>query len=311
MEETSGVSHVIDGAKKPPCSPKPTSLQTQIRKNSDSKKPNPIHLLTERLDEQDRIINKLVADVNKKDVMISSLEKRLLKIEAEQVKTESLLFIKDNVSRLLSKRINNLEQYTRRYSVVVKGIEYERNEKYDSLKEQVIKIIEQANSQTTFDDVDKFHRNGPRNGTKQDMIIRFKSHSAKENFYNKRKTIKLERVKVQPSLSPETKKLLSEANDFIDTFKSAPDAYHNCPDFVFADIHGNLLVKMAERTDDGMFFRFDSLEHLSKIIQTENCDNDANAAYDDTKAVYEVDDEEEEDVDSRVSISTDGSLKIQ
>ena len=283
-------SHVTDGAKKPPLSPKPLlPLQKPLQRNSDTNKPNPIMILTERLEEQDVVINRLIADSNMKDEMISSLEKRLRIVEGDQIKTESLLFIRDNVSRLLSKRITQLEQYTRRYSVVVKGIEYDRQEKYESLREQVVQVIEQANSGTTFEDVDKFHRNGPRNGTKQDVIIRFKSHSAKEQFYNKRKTIKLERVKVQPSLSPDTKKLLNDANEFIDSFKSSPDAFQNCPNFALPDIHGNLLVKMAKRTEDGMFFRFDGLEQLATIIQNLNRDVVAGAEYDKTMG---------EDVDS-------------
>ncbi len=272
---------VIDDEKKPPISPKPVNTNVTARKNSDAWKTNFYQLLSERLEEQEALIQKFIADAVIKDAKILSLEKRLLKVEADQVKTDSLMYIKDNVTDLLSKRINQLEQYTRRYSVVVKGIPYERNEKYDSLKEQITKIIEQANCETSIDDVDKFHRNGPRDGTSQDVIIRFKSHSAKEDLYNKRKTIKLERIKIQPSLSPETKRLLGAANDLVGTYTGKHDtsdarvSYKNCPDFVFSDIHGNLLVKMSQRTENGMFFRFDSLVNLQTIIQNNNrCESD-------------------------------------
>ena len=85
-------------------------------------------------------------------------------------------------------------------------------------------------------------------------------------------------LKVQPSLSPATKKLLGEANGFVGTFTA--DGYRNCPDFVFPDVHGNLLVKMAHRTDKGMFFRFNNLDELSRIIASKNCNDEAEESYD-------------------------------
>ncbi len=285
-------SNIAENMNKPPISPKPLSTTLKpSQRNLESRKVNPIHQLNEKLEAQAVLIQKLVSDAEAKDKTIASLQKRLLKVEADQVKTDSLLFIKDNVSKLLSQRITNLEQYTRRYSVIVKGIPYERNEKYDVLKEQVMKVIEQANSETTFEDVDKFHRNGTRDGMYQDVIVRFKSHSAKENFYNKRKTIQLERIKIQPSLSSDRKKLLGAANDFVQSFKSAPGAYVNCPDFAFADVHGNLLVKMSNRTDNGLFFKFDSLDQLTKIIQLNN-HSEADNVFEETMQLNEEDDED-------------------
>ena len=138
-------------------------------------------------------------------------------------------------------------------------------------------------------DVDKFHRNGPKDGDNQDIIIRFKSHSAKEEFYAKRKTIpSSSRIKVQPSLSPETKKLLSASSDYVDDFKSYNEVAEgekkmkNCPDFTFADVHGNLLVKFSERTADGMFFRYNSMQQLSLLIQKYNEREDAENEFEKT-----------------------------
>ena len=55
------------------------------------------------------------------------------------------------------------EQYARRYSVIVKGLERAPGfERHDSLVEEVKKIVESSNS-VPFTEVDKLHRNGPRN----------------------------------------------------------------------------------------------------------------------------------------------------
>ena len=172
----------------------------------------------------------------------------------------------------MSNRITELEQYTRRYSVIIKGIERkEKKESLDSLKNEVKRILEKCDSATSFEDVDKFHRNAPRSGNDQDVIIRFKSHSAKEEFFEKRKTINLNGVKVQPSLSGERKKLLAQASDLVKEYNEGPaNALKNPPEFAYANMHGNLLVKFKHKTDDGLFIRFNTLEELREVLQRYN-----------------------------------------
>ena len=120
-------------------------------------------------------------------------------------------------------------------------------------------------------DVDKYHRNGPRKDDRQDLMIRFKSHSAKESFYKSRKTIQRPGIKVQPSLSTETKELLEEAREAILDY--GEDYVPNPPAFVMADVHGMLWVKFREETkDDKLFHKFDSIQKLRDIIEFHNTD---------------------------------------
>ena len=51
-------------------------------------------------------------------------------------------------------------------------------------------ILKEAASSTKMEDVDKLHRVGPPKPGKQDIIVRFKSHTAKENFFKRKKYIK-------------------------------------------------------------------------------------------------------------------------
>ena len=119
---------------------------------------------------------------------------------------------------------------------------------------------------------------------KQDLIIRFKSHYAKEQFYNNRKNIAPnKKVKIQASLSPERKKLLDAAREQVSAYEDPTseeaDQNQNLPHFVLADVHGNLLVKMKKRTPRGLFHKFNSLLELHGIINKFNT-SDANKAYD-------------------------------
>ena len=207
---------------------------------------------------------------NEYDDRINKVTKKLLRLESAKAYTDSILLVKDKVHELLSKRITHLEQYTRRYSVVVKGIDYRNNEVRDGkLEEDIRALLQESSSTTTYADIDKYHRNGPRFESKQDILIRFKSHSAKENFYRARKSIKRREFKIQPSLSAETKNLLDEAKESVESYEDCE--LINPPDFVMADLHGNLWLKFKNQTkDDQMFYKFDSIEKLGALIDTHN-----------------------------------------
>ena len=97
-------------------------------------------------------------------------------------------------------------------------------------------------SSTTPDDIDKMHRNGPPNGANQDIIVRFKTHSAKEAFYKARKSLPalLSYVKIRPSLSNDQQKLLKDARELLKEYSEGEFFGDNPPEFVFADVHGNI-----------------------------------------------------------------------
>ena len=285
-EKTIAVA-VSDISVKPPISPKPI----QERKISN---PLPLFERERKFELQEQLINRLLAESEKKDIMLAQMEARLRKVEGEQVIVQSILCIKDTVASLLSKRITQLEQYSRRYSVIVKGIPIDQNERFGGLREKVAKLVDESQAEISFDDVDKFHRNGPRIDGKQDVIVRFKSHSAKEEFFFKRKSIpEAARVKIQPSLTPAAKKLLGAANEEINFFKRGD--LENSPDFALPDVHGNLLLKFSKPTTDGLFVRFDSLNQMHSLIQKYNSRREADEVFE--EMMFANGEEEDGDVE--------------
>ena len=116
-------------------------------------------------------------------------------------------------------------------------------------------------------DVDKFHRLGPIKQNSQEVILKFKTHSAKENFYLHRKNVKRKNIKIRPSLSPARKELLDQSSDILEDYFNYE--MKNPPHFVFADVHGNLKVKMSKKVHKKMFLNFSSIIHLCNII--DNC----------------------------------------
>ena len=215
--------------------------------------------------EQNTNANAMMATMKQQADAIQELNKRVKKLEDDQLRMFGLMAVKDRVSELLLERISKLEQYTRRYSVVIRGIPRQQNETRDGLRNEVLNIIEQAECDVSAVDVDKLHRNGPKTeDNQQEVIVRFKSHTAKETFYKNRKTIKAA-VKVQPSLNSENKAILEEARKTVESF-AADESLTNPPHFVFADVHVNLQVKMHEPTKGSMFHRFSSIQNLYEIL---------------------------------------------
>ena len=95
------------------------------------------------------------------------------------------------------------------------------------------------------------------NGVRQqNVIVRFKNHAARYRVYNARK--KAKKVKICPNLTKYRQDILYNANE---TFSKA-----NGVDFIFADIHGDLKVKLKVKVNDRDFYKFETLEELRNLL---------------------------------------------
>ena len=195
--------------------------------------------------------------------------KRIAKLEQKVDYQQSLISVKDCVVKALEGELHRLQQYTRRYSVNIVGIPKPRGEKLVDLQKKVEDIITSTDSGISPADIDKLHRNGRAKGEEQDTIVRFKTHAAKEAFYKKRKSIQEthRNILIRPSLSPAQKSLLDDARDFLKTSKFEDTKCTNPPEFVFANVHGNIQVKMKNETRQGLFFTIRSVQHLTEVIE--------------------------------------------
>ena len=193
---------------------------------------------------------------------------RVAKLEHSVQVVNSMLHVKDCVIKGIQGELRRLQQYTRRYSVSIAGIPKPRSEKHEDLRAQVEEIINLANSGTTPNDIDKLHRNGRVKDGEQSTIVRFRSHAAKEAFYKARKNLPASHrhIKIRPSLSPEQNNLLHDAQEYLENFGFTDDDGDNPPEFVFANIHGLIQVKMKKPTKQGLFVTIHSLDDLTQVI---------------------------------------------
>ena len=244
------------------------SLQEQINKQNDF------------INHQTQTINQLIEKTATQEKQIDSLHREIRILNFQIDETSSRMVVKDIVSDRLKEEVQKLRQYTRRYSVTVSGIGKVRDEDQEKLGQNIEGLLKQVNSTTSMADVDKFHRNGPINDRQQDIIIRFKSHSAKENFYKARKPLQTQTdIRIRPSLSDHNVKLLKQSRNAIDELDK--DIMSNPPEFVLANMHGDIQVKFQKKSSRGLFVTFNSLQGFYRVV--------ANAQAEDAQKVYDED----------------------
>ena len=113
--------------------------------------------LQEIVEKQELVIQKLTDDADRKNAVIKAMEKKLNKLEGQISAESSLRYVRERVTDELKQQLVNLQQYTRRrYSTLISGIQTAENESHDTLRKEVEIILNEANSGTTMDDVDKF-----------------------------------------------------------------------------------------------------------------------------------------------------------
>ena len=216
---------------------------------------------------------------------IKQLEERISCLEGDLIQTKARFCVRDSVIEALRGEVHRLQQYTRRYSVTVSGIDKGKDENHENpkvLHEKVLQLVTDVNSTTTEQDIDKFHRNGRlTNGKDQEIIIRFKSHSAKEAFYKARKNLVPARnvVKIRPSLSLNQINLLRDAKSAVEDF-SLDEELVNPVEFVFANIHGLIQAKLKRKFRGSPFVSFNSIPEFVRKVQEAQVLKDAESAFD-------------------------------
>ena len=110
-------------------------------------------------------------------------------------------------------------------------------------------------------EIDKLHRLGSkctnRGKTTQDIVVKFKTHSARYDVYDKRKESK--NLKIRPNLSKYRGDLLYRASKMIEQ----SDPVH----FVIANAHGDLKLRLKEKADGKeQYHDFNSISELKSIL---------------------------------------------
>jgi hypothetical protein len=201
-----------------------------------------------------------------KDEEIASLRQQLQDMHGRLEAVEAQVAITSNVNSILSKEIDRLEQYGRRNSIVIRGIPPKDDETNDELMKNVKDIVDgDLGMKDRFrHDFDKTHRIGPvlttPKGKRQDVIVRFKSHSTRYEVYRKRKELKNKSIRITPSLTKTRRKLLSTAR--------AEYEQHDDVNFIYVSEHGDTKIRFKEKFRGKFVYDFSTIEELRELMDT-------------------------------------------
>ena len=217
------------------------------------------------------------------ELIKSEVESFLAKKTSEY--EESVKIIKQHVSQLqskqssfdikfemLEKRIDDLEQYTRRPNLRIFGVPVSENESPRDVKSKVIDIITKNKIEIDPNSLDRAHRIGKEkqvsvvnqdaagndiltNITTQPIIARFGSFYARTQVYRKRMDIKKSlKYGISFDLTKARYALLQEAKESVKSIDGI--------DFVYVDVNRNLRAFTA----NGKHRKFDSMADLACIV---------------------------------------------
>ena len=201
-----------------------------------------------------------------KDEEIASLRQQLQALQGRLEAVEAQVAVTSKVNSILSKEVDRLEQYGRRNSVVIRGILPKEDETNDQLKQCVEDIVagDLGFKEQFKVDFDKTHRIGPvldtPKGKRQDVIVRFKSHSTRYDVYHKRKSLKNKSIRITPSLTKTRRKLLSTARSEYEE--------HEDVDFIYVNEHGDTKVRFEEKFRGKYAYDFASIDELRELMET-------------------------------------------
>ena len=185
---------------------------------------------------------------------ISQLEEKINRLE------ENLTIYK-NDNELLSRKIDDAEQYGHHMCLRIDGINLHENETPARCIEKVVKTLrEDLNKEATPGELDRAHRIGPKKAVDhgvetQQMIIKVFKWETRNRIYRARKDGNIKGISVRLDLTKQRLNILNEAKNITKNSSNV--------EFVFADINCRLGVKFV----NGPLRFFNSLAELNNLLQ--------------------------------------------
>ena len=219
----------------------------------------------QQINSQNKIIEQQQQLIDTNSTKIEAMSKKIIILEGKLIIEESKWAVSNHVNEVLNKKIDELNQYSRRSCMVVDGIPIEEQANIAKIISSKLDIEEDVVAKN----IDKYHPIGPVKSPKsyktQSMIIKFRTHHYREMIYSKRKSMKIDAVKIKfrVSLTKRRQDLLKQATDFCDPDKLD---HNNNLDFAFADTLGNCKIKFKKRVNNKLFADFNDEIELANII---------------------------------------------
>lgn len=203
--------------------------------------------------------------------LIEELHRRISALEYRVDVLESQLVITNTVNKHLETKIDEQQQYSRRPCLVVNGMEQPGDEVDNTADaEKVIETLAQESGiskEVIKNNVDKIHPIGKPDKGKQKRIVKFTTHNFKETIFKRHKNksknqdhrqYRKPNIKLQPSLTKRRIEMLEFAAKETEDIEQV--------NFVYADMHGNLKLRLHSPVKNKYVLDFKNEDDMSRII---------------------------------------------
>ena len=212
-------------------------------------------------------------DTDNLKAQVKTLTESVEMLKKELLLVNNKLEVSSHVNNVLSEQVDNLQQYSRRYSILLENVPKKVNEQTNDVEREVKKILTQeykVDPNKLETEFDKAHRLGKvTEDNKQTIIIRFKSHSFRSNLYVGRKHSQGQGqghrnmpYKLRVALTEKRRKLLSEAQRKIDGNPKVA--------FAFANVNGDIKIRTVDQVNNKQVFDIKSSLDIDILLETVN-----------------------------------------
>ena len=215
----------------------------------------------EALEERIEFISRSLKDIH--DLLAKSIEDRNLEITKLQTRINVLecqVKLGQHFALLHERKMDDMEQLSRKVNLRLVGIEVCRNDSPFELMNKIKKDLEENEIELPSSEIDRCHRVGPRyiyNGkTYQDALIKFGFWRSRDTMYQNRKK---NGFRVFADLTSRRAGILDQAKHDVINVPSVSDVV----DFVFADV--NCKLKLKSKTN--RFFGFNSYVEFLNLVE--------------------------------------------
>ena len=210
-------------------------------------------LLKPMQDSLENIQNFFKAKLERQQFVINNLLTRVQSLE------EKMTF-REHMSTLQARKIDDLEQTSRKVNLRLKGIEVGANDSPTSIMNLIIGECRRLELPIVEREFDRCHRVGPvyfKDDKKlQDVLLKLVTWDARNLLYQNRKQLNFN---VYPDLTERRKAILDFARKEVD---SGDGAVSRIVSFVFVDL--NCKLKFKSKSDK--FFEFNSENELLNLV---------------------------------------------
>lgn len=208
--------------------------------------------LKEEVDQQKLLIKE-------QNDIIAKLKEELQNIKGQLVTVQSDALLSQHVNSLLSRKIDDNEQYSRRNCIIIDGLDTEPTDSEEAIKVKVKDMLKEDLhvDDTIIDDIDRAHQIASFVDGKQSVIVKFNTFTSKKNVLKKRGQLPRSKF-IKSSLTKRRKNLLGYTKHIISTCKYIKHAY--------ADMNCQLKVVIEGSTGKNHHVSFNSYDELAIIL---------------------------------------------